>query len=234
MIQEHVLGRIVDMTEDGEAVIKAALPSLTRAADRQYETVEIILPDGRRITPLQRKKCFALIGEVAEFVEGFRNAETIESTKNLMKWEFILSRMEAQERRLFSLSNVDETTAREFINYLIDFIIKNDIPTAVPLLENCEDVGKYVYACLMAKKCAVCGRRCDLHHVDSVGANGGDREKINHLGLQCLPLCREHHTELHNMGNKSFMDKYHLQSVAIDKKIAKLYKLNTKGRKDNE
>jgi hypothetical protein len=109
MIQEHCLGRIKDITEAGEAVIIAALPSLTRAFDRKYETVEIILPDGRRITPSQRKKCFALIGEVAEFVEGFRNAETVESTKEMLKWEFLLERMSAQERRLFSLSNVDET-----------------------------------------------------------------------------------------------------------------------------
>jgi hypothetical protein len=65
-----------------------------------------------------------------------------------------------------------------------------------------------------------------------VGAHGGNRERINHIGLQCLPLCREHHTSLHTMGNKDFMEKYHLQSVAIDKKIAKLYGLNTKERKD--
>ena len=234
MIQEHALGKIVDIKEGGEAVIIASLPSITRALDRKYREVEIIFPDGRRITPLQRKKCFAIIGEIADFVEGFRSAETVESTKEMMKWEFILSRMEAQERRLFSLSNVDETTAREFIDYLIGFCVKNDIPMSISPLEYCEDISRYVYACLMAKKCAVCGRPCDLHHVDSVGANGGNREKINHLGLQCLPLCREHHTELHSMGNKSFMDKYHLQSVAIDTKIAKLYRLNMKGRKDNE
>jgi hypothetical protein len=234
MIQEHCLGRITDITEAGEAVIYAALPSLTRACDRKYSEVEIILPDGRRITPLQRKKCFALIGEVAEFVEGFRNAETVESTKEMLKWEFILERMSAQERRLFSLSNVDETTASGFIDYLVSFIIKHDIPTKVSLLENCEDIAKMVYACLMAKKCVCCGKPADLHHVDSVGAHGGNRDRINHLGLQCLPLCREHHMELHGMGNKDFMEKYHLQSVAIDAKIAKLYKLNTKERKSNE
>jgi hypothetical protein len=232
MIQEHCLGKIKDINEAGEAVIIAALPSLTRAFDRKYETVEIILNDGRRITALQRKKCFALIAEVAEFVEGFRNAETVESTKEMLKWEFLLERMSAQERRLFSLSNVDETTASSFIDYLVSFIIKHDIPTKVSLLENCEDIAKMVYACLMAKKCVCCGKPADLHHVDSVGAHGGNRATINHLGLQCLPLCRVHHTELHTMGNKDFMDKYHLQSVAIDKKIAKLYGLNTKERKD--
>jgi hypothetical protein len=67
-----------------------------------------------------------------------------------------------------------------------------------------------------------------------VGANGGNGEKINHLGLRCLPLCREHHSSLHSMGNREFMERYHLQAIPIDKKIAKQYGLNTKGRKDNE
>ena len=80
-----------------------------------------------------RRKCYALIGEIAEFVEGFRTAETIEDTKQVMKWDFILKRMESQERQLFSLSSCDMSTAREFITYLIDFIVKNDIPTRVPL-----------------------------------------------------------------------------------------------------
>jgi hypothetical protein len=232
MIQEHCLGYIQDIKEDGTAVINAALPSLVRAFDRKYNEVEIILNDGRRITALQRKKIFALLGEISNFVHGDSYAAEVEQTKEMMKWSFILGRMEEQERRLFSLSNVDETTAREFITYLIDFIIQYDVPTAVPLIENCEDISRMVYACLMAKKCVCCGKPADLHHVDSVGAHGGNRDRINHIGLQCLPLCREHHTSLHTMGNKDFMEKYHLQSVAIDKKIAKLYGLNTKERKD--
>jgi hypothetical protein len=135
--------------------------------------------------------------------------------------------MSAQERRLFSLSNVDETTASSFIDYLVSFIIKHDIPTKVSLLENCEDIGKMVYACLMAKKCCICGKPADLHHVQAVGA-GRDRKEINHIGLDCLPLCRGHHQESHSKGQKSFMELYHLQPVKIDSKIAKLYKLNTK------
>jgi hypothetical protein len=227
MIQEHILGRIVDIKEDGRAIIEANLPSIIRACDRQYEQVEIILPDGRRITGKQRKKCYALLAEIAEYVEGFRSPETIEEAKETMKWEFLLERMESQERRLFSLSDVDETTARNFIDYLVAFIIKNGIPSSVSLLDNCEDIGKYIYACLMSKKCAVCGRPADLHHVTSVGSQGY-RDKINHIGLDCLPLCRKHHTESHTKGQKEFMAEYHLQPVKIDMKIAKLYGLNTK------
>lgn len=226
MIQEHALGKIVDIKEGGEAVIIASLPSITRALDRKYSDVEIILPDGRRITPLQRKKCFALIGEVAEFVEGFRNAETVESAKEMLKWEFVLERMSAQERRLFSLSNVDETTASSFIDYLVSFIIKHDIPTKVSLLENCEDVAKYVYACIVNRKCAVCGRPADIHHCEGsrIGM-GNDREEVHHLGREVLPLCRVHHDEAHQNSEAAFIEKYHLQKVRLDEALCKKLKL---------
>jgi hypothetical protein len=164
-----------------------------------------------------------LIGEIAEFVDGFRNAETIEETKNLMKWQFIMERLESQERKLFSLANCDMTLARNFIDYLISFIIKNDIPSSVSLLDNCEDIGAYIYACLVNKKCCICGQAADLHHVDRVGM-GADRNEVHHLGRECLPLCREHHTICHN-DEKAFISKYHLEPVKADEKICKIYKL---------
>ena len=233
MINEHASGYIVDISEGGVATIKATLPNLYHALDRKYNEVEIILPDGRRISPDQRRKCYALIGEIAEFVSGFRNAETIEDAKNDMKWEFILKRMESQERQLFSLSNCDMTTAREFITYIIEFIVKHDIPTKISLIDNCEDIGKYIYACLVNKRCCICGKPADLHHVDAIGM-GNDRDNVVHIGRDALPLCREHHTELHKKGNKYFIETYHLQPVKIDKKIARCYGLNTKenGGKD--
>lgn len=226
---EIVKGKIVSFNEDGTVVIAATVPNIERAILRKYDDVEVGFADGRHISAIQRRKVYSILNEIAAYA-----GDDTESTKTTMKFDFLMNRFQGIQRKMFSLSSVDMNTASEFIDYLIEFCVKNDIPMSISPLEYCEDIGKYVYACLMAKKCAVCGRPCDLHHVDSVGANGGNREKINHLGLQCLPLCREHHTELHNMGNKSFMDKYHLQSVAIDTKIAKLYKLNTKGRKDNE
>ena len=224
MVQEHGIGKIVDINEQGVATIRVPLPNLNHALDRKYDDVEIIFPDGRRITPKQRRFCYMLLGAIAEYVDGIRCAETIEDAKETMKWSFILERMESQERRLFSLSDCDETLARNFLDYLISFIIKHDIPTSFSLLENCEDIGRYVYYCLMAKRCAICGKPADLHHVQSVGSQGY-RDKISHIGMQCLPLCRVHHTESHKIGQDSFMGKYHLESVAIDEKIAKVYKL---------
>lgn len=226
MIQEHVVGFIVDLLKDGTAVIKAKIPNIEQALRRGFLKVEIILWDGRRISPEQRRKCYALLGEIAEYTDGIRTAETVDEQKRLLKMEFMLRRMEATERRMFSLSDCDMSTAREFITYLIDFIIANDIPTRVPLIDNCDDIAAYMYTCTMHRKCAVCGKAADIHHCEGsrIGA-GVDRTKVHQLGREVLPLCRVHHTELHAMPESEFVKKYHLQAVKIDEALCKRLKL---------
>lgn len=226
MIQTHVIGLIVDLLKDGTAVIKAKIPNIEQALRRGFLKVEIILWDGRRISPEQRRKCYALLGEIAEYTDGIRTAETVDEQKRLLKMEFMLRRMEATERRMFSLADCDMSTAREFITYLIDFIIANDIPTRVPLIDNCDDIAAYMYACTMHRKCAVCGKAADIHHCEGsrIGA-GVDRDKVHQLGREVLPLCRVHHTELHAMPESEFMAKYHLQKVKLDEPLCKRLKL---------
>lgn len=226
MIQESVVGKITDINETGVASIKAIVPDMNRAVLRKYSTVHIIFDDGRRISCTQRRKCYALLGEIAEYTDGIRTAETVDEQKRLLKMEFMLRRMEATERRMFSLADCDMSTAREFITYLVDFIIANDIPTRVPLIENCDDIQRYIYACLMYRKCAVCGKPADIHHCEGsrIGA-GVDRTKVHQLGREVLPLCRVHHTELHAMPESEFIKKYHLQKVKLDEALCKRLKL---------
>lgn len=225
MIQESVVGKITDINETGVASIKAIVPDMNRAVLRKYSTVHIIFDDGRRISCTQRRKCYALLGEIAEYTDGIRTAETVDEQKRLLKMEFMLKRMEATERRMFSLSDCDMSTAREFITYLIDFIIANDIPTRVPLIDNCDDIEAYMYACTMHRKCAVCGKVADIHHCEGsrIGA-GVDRTKVHQLGREVLPLCRVHHTECHTMSESEFVKKYHLQKVKLDEALCKRLK----------
>lgn len=235
MIYEHVAVKFEGLRqEDNKAVFSCDLPSdVNTFLKRMAGDSELILHDGRRISTEQQRKVYALIGEIADFMEGYRNVATIESTKRMMKLQFAVKCMTDTERHLFSLSNCDVTLAREFITFIIDFIIENDIPTRIPLIEQSEDIARYIYACLMNKKCAVCGKPAHLHHVDTVGAHGGDRAHINHIGLRCLPLCSEHHEEIHRKGNE-FMTGYHLEPIKIDKDIAKVYHLNTKSKKETK
>ena len=226
MVNEHVLGRIERIFEDGTMEIIAPIPDMDRALLRKYTECEIVLDDGRRISSRQRAKIYALLGSIDEYVNGIRTEEGLEEQKQFLKLDFMLRRMTDAERRMFSLSDCSVTTARAFIDYLVSFIIANDIPTRLRLYEQCEDIQQYVYACLAHKKCAVCGRKADLHHAEGsrIGA-GFNRNDVHHLGREALPLCREHHTLLHTMPEAEFLAKYHLEPVKIDERICKLYGL---------
>lgn len=224
---EIVLGKIIDIKEDGGVLIGACFPSIDKALLRQYSDVEVAFCDGRHISPQQRRKTYALIHEISVWM-----GEHDEIAKKAMKLEFKLNRMQGLQRKLFSLSDVDMTTAREFITFLIDFILENDIPTKQPLTSLCDDISKYVYSCLMTKHCAVCGLTADLHHHDEKIGVGRDRDKILQIGMGVLPLCREHHTLAHTMGKQEFLDKFHLQTVGLTKEIGKKYGLTKKNLGD--
>lgn len=220
---ELLNGKIMDVSPEGVTIF-VPYHNMERLIKRKYQYVVVGMEDGRRIRPDQRRKAYALMGEIAEW-----SGVEPEDAKLVTKHRFIADHLEGLEKEIFSLSDCDVTTAKEFISYLIDFIIQFEIPTKIPLVEYCDDLPRYMRACLLHKQCAVCGKRADLHHYDQIGM-GNDRIKINHLGLRCLPLCREHHNEAHQHGSDQLLAKYHLETVVIDKEIAKVYKLNTKER----
>lgn len=223
----EVFTKDIELQEDGNVLIRAPVPSIGRLTrqDVMHGGVTVVFNDGRRITALQRRKAYALIGEIAEYMDGTRNESTIEDAKDIMKQQFVMDNIHAVQRKMFSLSDVDESTASQFIDFLVRFIIRHDIPTRVPLIEQCEDISQYIYACLVHKKCCICGRPADLHHMtgSKIGM-GGNREQVHHLGRACLPLCREHHNEAHQ-DEDGLMRRYHLEPVKIDAKICKIYKL---------
>lgn len=218
---EIIRGKITGADECGITIF-APYSDTERLTLRKYSKVQIGLPDGRTISPEQRKKAHALINEIAEWM-----GEIPEYVKRLVKMEFIVNSLQSLEKELFSLSDCDVTTAREFITYLIDFMIEHDIPSKIPLYEQCEDIYRYVYSCALKKRCAISGRRAELHHVDAVGM-GRDRDDIIHIGMRVLPLSREYHTLAHTKGNDWLLNEYHLEPITVDKQIAKVYKLNTK------
>lgn len=215
---EIISGTIVGW-ERGYITIRAPYDNTERFIRREYEEVEIGLKDGRKITPEQRRKAYALMGEISEWA-GYEPEEL----KEIMKHEFLKKVVRSLEKELFSLADCDVTTAREFISYLIDFILRNDVPTHRPLVEMADDIDRYVYSCLIRKKCAVCGSKAELHHVDTVGM-GNNRNKVEHLGRRCLPLCRKHHEEAHQMGDEAFAKYHHLNFGIIDERIIKVYHL---------
>lgn len=220
-------GKIVDADANCLTIRVPYTPEYVR---QDMKDAVVFLPDGRKHSMDQHGKVWALIGEIALWA-GYKARESSE-VNALMKAEFLQKRFDslsAAAIRAFSMSDVDVSTASLYIGWLVDFVLENNIPTKRPVTELCEDVQAAVYAAAIHKRCIVCGQRADLHHVDRVGM-GKDRREICHIGMRALPLCRGHHQEAHQRGDQVLCEKYHLEPVEIDERIARAYRLGNGGK----
>lgn len=210
-----IAGNIIDY--DGKALSIVAPLSEIDAAKvfKQQMEAEIRLDDGRTISAQQRRYIYAMLRDISAFT-----GHLSEELKDHFKAELVAR----TGCGWFSLANCSVTTANELVELLIQFCLEWSIPTMDNLAGFTPDITKYVYMCLMAKKCACCGQKAELHHADAVGM-GRNRKEIIHLGMRALPLCREHHTECHNIGRETFLQKWKLAPVKVDLDIAKIWKL---------
>ena len=211
MSEIYTPGRAWD-TNKG-VVVQTTRPDIPNLSD----DVTVLWHDSRHISDEQRRKAWALMTEIAVF-----QGQSKEDTYAEQKTAFTLKHLDILQDGLFRLSNATVSTARAFISMLVEIIIEYGIPTKEPLYGLCDDIPRYVYACLMNKKCAVCGKKAEIHHCEgSTVGMGRNRKTMIHLGLELMPLCREHHRECHDNGQTAFNNKYHLIGIPADEKICK-------------
>ena len=212
-------GKVVGLSEDGTATIKAQVP-LAQFLYREVKEVYVDMIDSRPLSDKQRRMCYALVKAIADW-----SGSGSEEVKEAFKLDFWAERIDTLSDKIFSLSNAPMSLVAEFQRFLVAFILTHDVPTKRPLREYVDDIEAYTYLCLVRRKCAVCGRRAELHHIDAIGM-GNDRTEVQHEGREVMSLCREHHTELHTVGKAEFMTKYHLDGgVPCDRTIMKIYGL---------
>lgn len=223
-----VKGRIVDIDERGTVTIQCHYDDWRTLLRRQYSDCLVQMIDGRPLSDKQRRTCYKLLREISNFT-----GMGLDPTKEYMKLKFLVEDLEQTADQMFSLSNAPMSLVCAFQRFLVHFILDWDIPCSFPLLDFVDDVQDYIYACLSSKKCCICGRPCDLHHVEHV-ASGRNRNEIIHEGMEVLPLCREHHTEVHAIGWLTFQKKHHLSGgVKLDKYLCKIYRLKRKEEIEN-
>ena len=233
-----MLGYIKDY--DGEALTVIVPFSGGELLRRQGITeCEVDLCDGRQLSPEQRNKIFALVADIADYAAGIRyDPKTRKSwrdeTLRSLQLDYILDICDREEVRrkltenycrlsgidLFSLAarspdTIDMTTARDFIDWLVELCVVHGVPCQDTLLNRCEDQQRYLYACVMNRRCCICGKKADIHEYDRVG-RGRNRRKIHHSGQRVQPLCRQHHQEVDNIGQKTFDEKYRVSWVRLD------------------
>ncbi len=202
------LEQVVQLKTKGKAVFtfdKQFAGHFTNFADKPL-TIEILVDEPEQlkrlsmISPDQRKKIYALFGEI-----GTHIGETQENAKELMKQAFCCER----EIEDFSLSDCDWELASDFIEWLIGWCFKNGVPLKEQPKKYFDDTERYVKACVRNRICVICGKPGDIHHLDAIGM-GRNRNKIDDSGYRKICLCRVHHTEAHQVGWDTFTTKYHL------------------------
>ena len=180
---------------------------------RVGDTVEMRFDDGRTISSDQRRKAYATIRDIADY-----SGHSPEYLKEWFKFDYIAHTGE----KYFSLSNCSVTTAREYINHLIDFCLRYGVPVyEESLINRTDDIDRYLYMCLLYRKCAVCGRPADAHHVTGYKIGmGGDRKTSHHLGREAIALCREHHNTAHTQ-EREFFEANHIYGIKLDARLCR-------------
>ena len=172
----------------------------------------IQLDDGRRISAKQRKLIYALFKDISLYT-GYE----VEELKELLKIDFMIDK----DRDYFSLSDVEIEVATEFIEYILEFMFAFDVPINKKVVVLAREVNNFLYLCLIHRKCAVCGYHADIHHHENLVGMGMDRAKHNHIDSRYIALCRVHHNECHNIGHKTFEDKYKITAIKLNEAAIK-------------
>ena len=172
---------------------------------KKIRNAEIRFDDGRHISAEQRKKAYATIRDISDWT-GYLPEEM----KEILKYQHMMRTGDAY----FSLSNCSMDTAREFINTILEFALENGIPLSENAIERTDDIGRYLYYCLLHKKCAICGKDGEIHHEDAIGM-GNDRTKVDDSSYKKICLCREHHTLAHSLGVIRFREMYKVYGIVV-------------------
>ncbi|HAA4891979.1 TPA_asm: hypothetical protein GEV19_02950 [Listeria monocytogenes] len=141
---------------------------------------------------------------------SFRN--DCEIVKKTMKQLFAA---ESYLPKDFSTSNLTVQQARDFISCILEFCFQFDIPLSRAGSEMTDDLNRYLFLCIKYRKCAVTGRRGEIHHINAIGM-GRDRKHYDHTQSLLICLSREMHVLAHKIGWEAFKNKYHIDGIKLN------------------
>ena len=170
--------------------------------------VELQFADPRRARPKQRALFFALLQDIWRW-----SGEPVDWLKDYFYSRFTIR----TAGKMISLSNVTESTVSDatfLIDDVIDFIFEYEVPVKTGYALLPRDENHFQWQCIRHRKCLVCGQHADIHHVDELGA-GRNRNKQDHTKFRLAALCREHHTEIHQIGVQEFLQRHHFTGIGI-------------------
>lgn len=214
---KHYLARIDKASfEDNKSTLQITVDENILEELQRYKTtvIEIAIADNRTITPEQRGKIYATLRDISNYL-----GDLVSDLKEIFKCILI----ERTGCNWFSLSDCSVTTAREYINILLEFCLEVGIPLSDLALNRTDDINNYLYYCIKTRTCCITGKKnADIHHVEGsrVGM-GGNRNKIDNRDRELIALSREWHNKVHAEGEEEIFNLYHIYGIKVDEETLK-------------
>ena len=200
--------------------VEKVYPGLKQLIEERLNHYPIKVIPVKRLSKAQNSLIHVLLKQFGEEL-GW----TMQDMKEYQKEQFALSR----DLGKFSTANCDMEMANDFIAFIIEQALENEINLYVlnkhdnrykSILKVDKTTERYVIACLRAKTCAICGRKgADLHHWKTIASAAGAYENDDGLKTPFMSLCRIHHNEFHEIGQKEFEEKYHIEGVWLNPQL---------------
>ena len=217
--------RITNYIQEDDGTITAVIKNVklgnkeTLLLDNGMDVeVEVKVVDPFLISDKQRRKIFALCNDIESHTG---------QPRDYMRYLFMdyVEVLYGYEKRL-SLSDCTRTQANQIIEVTLDWIFHNNIPLTYKTSDLLKQDKSFLYWSTVNRNCVICGKpHSDLAHHYAIG-RGKNRKTMNHYGYEVLALCREHHSEQHNIGVDTFDKKYHLENswIKVDDRLNKMLK----------
>lgn len=223
---------------DDKIIITVAVEKVTTGLKEEMEEIlnnyPIEVIPVKRLSAAQNAFIHVLFKQYGEEL-----GNTMIEQKEIMKEQFAID----YDLVEFSTSRCDMQLANEFISYMIEHAIFNDINLYIMnkrdrrvrhVLEIDNITQRYIIACLKKKMCAICGKvhgeynSIELHHWKSISSAKGNYKHDDGLSTPFISLCTAHHSEFHDIGIETFKNKYHIEGVWLNEKLVaelkKVYK----------
>ena len=205
--------------------VEKVYPGLKQQIEERLNHYPIKVIPVKRLSKAQNGLIHVLLKQFGEEL-GW----TMQDMKEYQKEQFALSR----DLEKFSTANCDMEMANDFIAFIIEQALENEINLYVlnkhdnrykSILKVDKTTERYVIACLRKRVCCICGKEhneyneIQLDHYDTVANTVGTYENDDGLHGRFLPLCSYHHFEKHSKSLKEFEEKYHIEGVWLNPQL---------------
>lgn len=175
---------------------------------------EIFIKDPRGFTVEQRAFVFSLMNDIYRYT-----GQPFDDLKDIFYWQFRFLTGKSISLKNISTNTVDDVSL--LADLILDFIFDGDIPFKDGYEVPPQNIQYFFYKCVVNRTCCICGKKnADIDHFDKA-LGRRKRKEVDHTEFTFAALCRNHHTEKHQIGITEFKNKYHVIGIKLNQEEIK-------------